>query len=116
MDAAAERRLLGMLGLGLRGRLAVVGVDRVREAAHRGTLRVAVVAADASPNSRAKVDGLLAAKGVPVLSVPTVAMLGEVAGRDATAIIGVVDAQLAKGILALDGRSGAVKQGSRRKG
>lgn len=116
MDAAAERRLLGMLGLGLRGRLAVAGVDRVREAAHRGRLRVAVVAADASPNSRGKVQGLLAAKRVPVIEVASSAALGLVAGRDATAVIGVVDAQLAKGILALDGSSGVVRQGSRRKG
>lgn len=116
MEAARARRLLGLLGLGLRGRLAVAGVDRVREAAHRGRLRVAVVAADASPNSRAKVDGLLAAKRVPVLTVPRAAMLGELTGRDATAVIGVVDAALAKGILALDDASGAVRHGSRRKG
>jgi ribosomal protein L7Ae-like RNA K-turn-binding protein len=116
VDAAAEQRLLRMLGLGLRGRLAVAGVDRVREAAHRGRLRVAVVAADASPNSRAKVDALLAAKGVPVIEVPTAAALGMVTGRDATAVIGVVDAQLAKGILALDGPSDAERKGSRRKG
>jgi ribosomal protein L7Ae-like RNA K-turn-binding protein len=116
VDGAAERRLLGMLGLGLRGRLAVAGVDRVREAAHRGRLRVAVVAADASPHSRGKVRALLAAKGVPVMEVASAAALGAVAGRDATAVIGVVDAQLAKGILALDGVSDAMRKGSRRKG
>jgi ribosomal protein L7Ae-like RNA K-turn-binding protein len=116
VDAAAERRLLGMLGLGLRGRLAVVGVDRVREAAHRGTLRIAVIAEDASRHSREKVEGLLAAKAVPVLTVPSAAALGEVAGREATAVIGVVDAQLAKGIRALAGLAGAVKKGSGRKG
>ena len=115
MEDADRRRLLGLLGLGLRGRLAVVGVDRVREAAHRGTLRVAVLAADASRNSREKVEGLLAAKGVPVLTVPSAAELGEVAGRDTTTIIGVVDAQLAKGILASAGAADAVQKGSRGK-
>ena len=70
MDAATERRLLGLLGLGLRSRRAVLGVERVREAARRGTLRVAVVAADASANSRQKVDGLLAAiEGLPTATV-----------------------------------------------
>ena len=43
MDASTQRRLLGLLGLGVRGRGAVVGVERVREAAKKGLLAVAVV-------------------------------------------------------------------------
>jgi len=116
VDEVARRRLLGLLGLGVRGRLALVGVDRVREAAHRGTLRVAVVAADAAKNSRAKVDGLLAAKKVPTIEVPSASELGEVAGRESTAVIGVVDAQLAKGILAAARPADAAQESSRRKG
>ena len=116
MDDATRKRVLGLLGLGVRGRLAVVGVDRVREAAHRGALRVAVMAADASPHSRGKVEGLLAAKGVPVVSVPSAAELGGVAGRETTTVIGVVDAPMAQGILAAAGPADAVQHGSRRKG
>ncbi len=116
MDEAVRRRVLGLLGLGLRGRLAVAGVDRVRDAAKRGILRVAVVAEDASHNAREKVDGLLIAKAIKVILVPSASELGEVAGRDATTIIGVTDAQLAKGILAAAGPAAAVLQGSRRKG
>lgn len=115
MDESVRRRLLGLLGLGIRGRLAVVGVDRVREAAHRGTLRVAVLATDASHHSREKVEGLFAAKGIPVLTVPSAAELGEVAGRDTTTVIGVVEAQLAKGILALADPADAVQKGPRGK-
>ena len=113
MDAATERRLLGLLGLGLRSRRAVLGVDRVREAARRGTLRVAVVAADAAANSRQKVDGLLAAKRVPMLMVASAATLGQVGGRETTAVIGVVDAELATGILALAAPAGPGPDGSR---
>ena len=115
MAEAGRRRLRGLRGLGLRGRLAVGGVDRVRQAAHSGTLRVAVLATDASHNSLEKVEGLLAAKRVPVLWVPSAAELGEVAGRESTATIGVVDVQLAKGILALAGPADAVQKGSRGK-
>jgi ribosomal protein L7Ae-like RNA K-turn-binding protein len=115
VDDAVRRRLLGLLGLGLRGRLAVVGVDRVREAAKRGALRVAVLAEDASRNSLEKVEGLLVAKKVPMLWVPRAAELGEVAGRDTTAVIGVVDVQLGKGILALAHPVDAVQKGSRGK-
>ena len=47
MNDVTEDRLLRLLGLGVRGRGAVVGVEEVREAAHGGTLVVAVVAPDA---------------------------------------------------------------------
>jgi ribosomal protein L7Ae-like RNA K-turn-binding protein len=98
MDAALRRRLLGLAGLGVRARNAVVGVDQVRAAAQSGELRVALVAEDVSRHSRDKVVPLLAAKGIAVLDGFTAAELGAVAGRDATAVIGIVDAQLAKGI------------------
>lgn len=101
MDEATTQRVLGLLGLGVRGRLALIGVDRVREAVKRGMVRVAVVASDASPNSRQKVDGLLAGRGVPTLEVASAAALGRIAGRESTAVIGVTDVQLAQGILAV---------------
>ena len=97
-NAVTWTRVLGLVGLGIRGRLAVVGVERVREAARKGTLYLALVAPDASRHSREKVLRLLAAKGVPVLEGASTATLGGAAGRDATAVIGIVDAQLAKGI------------------
>lgn len=99
MDAAQTRRVLGLLGLGVRARNAIVGVDRVREAVKRGTVRVAVVARDASPNSRQKIEGLLAGRGVPTLYVEDAAALGGSAGRETTTVIGVIDRQLAEGIL-----------------
>jgi ribosomal protein L7Ae-like RNA K-turn-binding protein len=97
-DAASWRRVLGLVGLGIRGRLAVVGVERVREAANKGTLRLALVASDASRHSREKVLPLLAAKRVQVVDGASAATLGGAVGREATAVIGIVDAQLAKGI------------------
>lgn len=101
MDAKGWSKVLGLVGLGMRGRLAVVGVERVREAAVKGTLHLALVAPDASRHSREKVVPLLAAKGVPVLEGATAATLGAAVGREATAVIGIVDAQLAKGIRAI---------------
>lgn len=98
MDAAQRRRLLGLAGLGVRARNAVVGVEQVRAAALGGTLQVALVAADASRHSRDKVVPLLAARGIAMVDGFTASELGGVAGRDATAVIGIVDAALAKGI------------------
>jgi ribosomal protein L7Ae-like RNA K-turn-binding protein len=95
---AAIRKVLGLAGLGVRGRLAVVGVERVREAAAKGTLKLAIVARDASKNSLDKVVPLLEAKKVRIVDGITAATLGAAVGKDATAVIGIVDAQLAKGI------------------
>lgn len=116
MDELVKRKLLGLLGLGIRGGLAIVGVDRVREAAHGGTLRFAVIAEDASHHSREKVERLLVAKGIKTVMIDSASMLGAAAGRESTAVIGVVDAQLAKGIRALLEPGNAVQSVSRRKG
>ena len=98
MTDAAKRKVLGLVGLGLRGRLAVVGVQLVRDAARRGRVKVALVATDASQNSLDKITPLLGAKRVPVIGDFSAAELGNAAGRESVAVIGVTDAGLAKGI------------------
>ena len=100
IDDAAKRKILGLAGLGIRGRLAVVGVQQARDAAKRGRLKLALVANDASQNSLDKVASLLSAKGVTTLTDFTAAELGAVAGRESVAVIGVSDAGLSRGILA----------------
>lgn len=101
MDATLSRKLLGLIGLGVRGRGALVGVQQVREAAKRGKLHLAIAAPDASSNSLDKVLPLLRARGILVLEGPSAAELGSAAGRETTAVIGIVDRGLAKGIRAL---------------
>jgi ribosomal protein L7Ae-like RNA K-turn-binding protein len=64
-------------------------------------LFLAIAAPDASSNSLDKVLPLLRARGITVVAGPSAAELGSVAGREATAVIGIVDKGLAKGILAL---------------
>lgn len=101
MREDVTHRVLGLLGLGVRGRRAVVGVENVREAAKRGKLVLAVVAPDASRHSLAKVTPLLEAKRVRIIEGPGATQLGGAVGRDATAAVGVVDRDLARGILAI---------------
>jgi ribosomal protein L7Ae-like RNA K-turn-binding protein len=84
----------------MRGRLVVVGVDRTREAAFKGTLRLAVVASDASPNSRDKIVPLLEGRGVTMIETAAADELGRAVGRTATAVVGVLDAKLARGVRA----------------
>ena len=101
MQQAIAYRVLGLIGLGVRGGGAVVGVELVREAAKRGNLALAVVAPDASRHSLAKVTPLLTAKRVRIIEGPDARQLGAAVGRVSTAAIGVVDRNLAKGILAI---------------
>lgn len=98
VDAVTERQLLGLVGLGLRARTAVVGVDRVRDAARRGRLSLAIVAPDAARNSLDKVLPLLTAKRIEVVMGPAASALGAVAGRDSAAAIGILDPELARGL------------------
>jgi len=96
--AAVERRLLGLVGLGVRARNAVVGVEQVRVQARKGKLALAVVAPDASPNSLKKVLPLLQALRIRMVQGPGAAALGAVVGRESTAVVGIIDPSLARGI------------------
>src|SRR5438270_13606945 len=98
MDDAQRQRVLRLLGLGVRSRGAIVGVNQVREMARRDKILLAVVAADSSSNSREKIVPLLNARRVRFIEVPSALELGAAVGRDETAVVGIVDRQLAAGI------------------
>jgi ribosomal protein L7Ae-like RNA K-turn-binding protein len=76
-------------------------VQQVREAAKRNKVVLAVVATDASKNSLDKLVPLLNARRVRFIEVPSAAELGTAVGRDQTAVVGIVDRQLAAGVNAL---------------
>jgi ribosomal protein L7Ae-like RNA K-turn-binding protein len=109
MDRA---KLLRLVGLGIRGRGAIVGVEQVREGAKKDKVAFAIVAMDASRHSLDKVVPLLNARRVRFVEVPSAAELGAAVGRETTAVVGIVDRQLAKGIRALveSGSEGAPQE------
>jgi ribosomal protein L7Ae-like RNA K-turn-binding protein len=92
------RRVLSLVGLGTRGRLTVVGVEQVRNAAIRGKLVYAVVAVDASTNSLKKIVPMLRAKGIGFAEGSSAAELGRAVGKDSAAVVGIVDEHLARGV------------------
>jgi ribosomal protein L7Ae-like RNA K-turn-binding protein len=98
MKEEAARRMLRLVGLGVRSRGAVVGVEQVRGAAQKGKLALALVARDASKHSIAKVVPLLEARRVRIVRAASASELGHAVGREQTAAVGIVDRQLAKGI------------------
>src|SRR5437763_16675547 len=83
-DALPVDRILRLIGLGIRGRGAVVGVERVRESARTGKLAFAIVAADASKNSLDKLLPLLRSRRINFIEVPSAASLGAAPGRTET--------------------------------
>jgi ribosomal protein L7Ae-like RNA K-turn-binding protein len=101
LSASDRGRLLRLVGLGVRGRGAIVGVEQVREGAKKNKVAFAVVAMDASRHSLDKIVPLLNARRVRFVEVPSAAELGGAVGRETTAVVGIVDRQLAKGIRAL---------------
>ena len=108
MNDAVRRRLASLIGLGVRGRMVVVGVEQVRMAATRNKLAYAIVAPDAARNSLDKIIPLLNARRVRFIEALGVDELGAAVGRQSTAVVGIVDGTLAKGIRELvEGTSAA---------
>jgi len=97
----APDRSLSMLGMAARAGAVIPGTERVREAARSGGLRFAVVAADASENSRDKLLPLLAARGIPHVIRYDRAELGAAIGRAPLSAVGVLEAPLAERLQAL---------------
>jgi len=100
-EKLAATKLLRLIGLGVRGRGAIVGVGQVREAARRGKLHLAIAASDAAGNSMDKVAPLVKARGIAMIIGPSAAELGAAVGREKAAMVGIVDQRLAAGIRAL---------------
>ena len=98
LSDVARRKVLGLVGLGARGRLVVIGVEQVRLAAQKGSVQLAIVAQDVSRHSLEKVVPVLRARRVDMVEWPSAAELGGAVGRETTAAIGIVDQALARGI------------------
>lgn len=94
-------RVAGLLGLGLRAGRVVIGVAGVRAGLRRGTLACVVLAADAGPRTRDKVERLARARGVPLVMGPQAERLGAGLGRPPVQAVGVEDRALARGLKAL---------------
>jgi len=94
-------RLGGLLGLGVRAGNVVIGVSGVRMKLQQGRLAVVVLAADASPRTREKVERLARARGIPVLAGPVAERLGAQLGRPPVQTAGTGDRALARGLMRL---------------
>ena len=96
-----SERLVALLGLGTRARRIVIGVTGVRARLQQGRLAAVVIARDASARTRAKLERLAVARGVPVLVGPVAERLGARLGRPPVQTVGVSDRALARGLMRL---------------
>jgi hypothetical protein len=89
--------LVGFVGLALRARAVVLGREACKRAARAGDLCVLVVARDAG-GSAARDAG--ASDGMPVVRLELDRTgLGQLAGRQSLAVLGITDPHLADGLL-----------------
>lgn len=90
-----EAELLRLLGLAARAGAIVPGSERVREAAHAGELRFAVVAADASGHRRDRLVPLLNGLGVPHVVAFDRVRIGHAVGRAPLGAVGIKEVTFA---------------------
>ncbi|MEO7358733.1 MAG: hypothetical protein ABI120_00285 [Gemmatimonadaceae bacterium] len=98
IDEVTRQKVRGLVGLGMRGRLVVVGTERVKIEAQKGEIVMAIIGMDASRHSLDKVVPTLRARHIEIIEWPSAADLGAIVGRDATAAVGIADQALARGI------------------
>ncbi|MGQ0813607.1 MAG: L7Ae/L30e/S12e/Gadd45 family ribosomal protein [Gemmatimonadota bacterium] len=87
--------LLRMLGLAARAGAVLPGTERVRDAARSSSLYFALVAKDASDNSRDKLLPLLNARQIPYAVVFDRNALGAAIGKSPLSALGITDRKLA---------------------
>jgi ribosomal protein L7Ae-like RNA K-turn-binding protein len=92
-------RLLGLLGLGMRGGNVVVGVEGVRAGLRAGRFHCVVVARDASLRALEKAVRLAEGRGIPRVLGPTAEEIGARLGRPPVMVVGVTDPGLAGGVI-----------------
>jgi ribosomal protein L7Ae-like RNA K-turn-binding protein len=85
-----------LLGLATRAGAVLPGTDRVREAARAGALRFAILASDASDNSREKLIPLLNAKQIAYVIAYDRDALGAAVGRAPVSAVGITETKLAR--------------------
>ena len=90
-----------LLGLAARAGAVVPGTAQVRQAVRSGRIRFAVVAADASANSREKLLPLLTARRVRFVVALDREALGHAVGRGPLSAVGLTDQRLAERVAEL---------------
>jgi len=93
----------GALGIAARAGLVVQGTERVRLAVRDGSVSLVVFAGDASATQRRKLEPLVKAREVPILTLSTREDLGRAVGRAPLSAVGITSKGLAARVRELAG-------------
>ncbi|MFN8176453.1 MAG: L7Ae/L30e/S12e/Gadd45 family ribosomal protein [bacterium] len=100
----------GLLGLARRAALLSIGSRETRTALRRGEIRLVLLAEDASPRDRARLERVAEEEGVPARTVESRASLGAAIGAGDVTVVGVRDRGMAE---ALEARLAGIEGGGR---
>lgn len=100
-DAAFRSRAAGLVRQARRAGRVVIGVRQTKDAVREGRLAAALLARDLSGSRRDALLQRLRVAGVPVYAGWTKDELGELAGRQAVAALGITDRHIADGLARL---------------
>lgn len=103
LKTGKEEKLLSLLGFAARARKLIAGTDLTRDGVRRGSVIIAVVAGDASENTKKRItDAGSYYETDVVLTGISSAEIGHRIGKPgAAAVVGVTDMNFANGIAAL---------------
>ena len=103
LDAAGAKKLLSLLGFAARARALVCGTDQCRDEIRRGKLRLVIVAASASDNTKKRIGDACRYYGCDMVIAPVDSLeLSNRIGKSANiAVVGVTDVNFINGIKAL---------------
>ncbi len=96
---ADERKVLNLLGLAQKAGKAACGGFSAEQAVKSGQAKIAVIATDASANTKIKFHNMCQWYHVPAIEFSEKASLGHCLGKEDKAVMAVTDAGLADAVL-----------------
>ncbi len=96
-----QNKIFSLLGIAMRGRNLVSGEVQTLEAIRKGSVRLVVIAEDASDNTVKLFTDKCRQRNIPVFRWGTKESLGRAIGRDLRSSVGVCDGGLADSVIRL---------------
>ena len=94
-----QSKFYGMLGLSAKAGKAASGAFAAEKAIKSGEAVLAIIAGDASDNTKKLYEGMCGSSGIKLVSYGTKELLGRAVGKDERTIIAITDEGFAKGLL-----------------
>lgn len=107
-----ESKVLSLIGLAYKSRNLVSGDDTVLKELKKGTIKLVIIAADSSENTKKKFRDKCSYRNVQMIEFSTKEDLGKAMGKEFRGIIGIKEKNFSQRILELLGGEAFVKDKS----